>query len=578
MTLGTDSAPRPDSRPDIRETDREALSARARVGLWVVLVAIAAFTLADLKLVQHDLPSMLLVRVVQLALIGAASLALRVRMSERLRAASMVAFVSGLYVTSAIAGSLRGGMTTQPITGLSIAFATATTLPWGPWPQLVSVTVAVLAIAVGDYAVHGTLAGASPHMAAGLGVAFLVSVYIAHQLARYRRERDAAEAAVRRNEERFRSLIEHGSDVITILDAEGVIRYESPSVERLLDRRAESLLGEKASRYVHPDDLQAVAAAFGRALDGYAASVECRIPRRDGSWCDVEAVFTNLLDHPAVGGIVVNWRDIGERKRAEEERARYVHELARARDQALASTRAKSMFLANMSHEVRTPMNVIIGMTDMVLDTELASEQRANLERVRAAAIGLLAIINDILDASKIEAGKMTVEAVDMDLRRTIEEAAGLLVPAATAKGLALTCMIAPDVPAQLMGDPVRVRQTLVNLVGNAVKFTDAGAISVEARVLRRASSHVVVRVSVTDTGIGIPPERQAGLFESFAQGDDSTTRVYGGTGLGLAICRQLVTLMGGHMGVESQPGRGSTFWFELTMKCRTTGADAVAA
>ena len=578
MTLGTDSAPRPDSRPDIRETDREALSARARVGLWVVLVAIAAFTLADLKLVQHDLPSMLLVRVVQLALIGAASLALRVRMSERLRAASMVAFVSGLYVTSAIAGSLRGGMTTQPITGLAIAFATATTLPWGPWPQLASVTVGVLAITLGDYAVYGTLAGASPHMAAGLGVAFLVSVYIAHQLERYRRERDAAEAAVRRNEERFRSLIEHGSDVITILDAEGVIRYESPSVERLLDRRAESLLGEKASRYVHPDDLQAVAAAFGRALDGYAASVECRIPRRDGSWCDVEAVFTNLLDHPAVGGIVVNWRDIGERKRAEEERARYVHELARARDQALASTRAKSMFLANMSHEVRTPMNVIIGMTDMVLDTELASEQRANLERVRAAAIGLLAIINDILDASKIEAGKMTVEAVDMDLRRTIEEAAGLLVPAATAKGLALTCMIAPDVPAQLMGDPVRVRQTLVNLVGNAVKFTDAGAITVEARVLRRASSHVVVRVSVTDTGIGIPPERQAGLFESFAQGDDSTTRVYGGTGLGLAICRQLVTLMGGHMGVESQPGRGSTFWFELTMKCRTTGADAVAA
>jgi len=571
-----DSAARRDGGPDIRETDREALSARARVGLWVVLVAIAAFTLADLKLVQHGLRSMLLVRVVQLALIGAASLALRVRMSERLRVASTVAFVSGIYVTSAIAGSLRGGMATQPITDLAIAFATATTLPWGPWPQLASVTVAVLAIALGDYAVHGTLAGTSPHMAAGLGVAFLVSVYIAHQLARYRRERDAAEAAVRRNEERFRSLIERGSDVITILDAEGVIRYESPSIERRLGHRAEDLLGARASRYVHPEDLRAVTAAFGRALDGHAVSVECRAARRDGSWCDVEAVFTNLLDHPAVGGIVVNWRDIGERKRAEEERARYVHELARARDQALASTRAKSMFLANMSHEVRTPMNVIIGMTDMVLDTDLRSDQRANLERVRAAAIGLLAIINDILDASKIEAGKLTIEAVDMDLRRTLVEAAGLLVPAASAKGLSLTCVIEPDVPAQVKGDPVRVRQTLVNLVGNAVKFTDRGAITVEARVLRRASSHVVVRVSVIDTGIGIPPERQAGLFESFAQGDDSTTRVYGGTGLGLAICRQLVTLMGGHMGLESQPGRGSTFWFELTMPTR--GADAVAA
>ena len=571
-----DSAARRDSGPDIRETDREALSARARVGLWIVLVAVAAFTLADLKLVQHGLRSMLLVRVVQLALIGAASLALRVRMSERLRVASTVAFVSGIYVTSAIAGSLRGGMSTQPITDLAIAFATATTLPWGPWPQLASVTVAVLAIALGEYAVHGTLAGTSPHMTAGLGVAFLVSVYIAHQLARYRRERDAAEAAVRRNEERFRSLIERGSDVITILDAEGVIRYESPSIERRLGHRAEDRLGERASRYVHPEDLRAVTAAFGRALDGQAVSVECRAARRDGSWRDVEAVFTNLLDHPAVGGIVVNWRDIGERKRAEEERARYVHELARARDQALASTRAKSMFLANMSHEVRTPMNVIIGMTDMVLDTDLRSDQRANLERVRAAAIGLLAIINDILDASKIEAGKLTIEAVDMDLRRTLVEAAGLLVPAASAKGLSLTCVIEPDVPAQVKGDPVRVRQTLVNLVGNAVKFTDRGAITVEARVLRRAPSHVVVRVSVIDTGIGIPPERQAGLFESFAQGDDSTTRVYGGTGLGLAICRQLVTLMGGHMGLESQPGRGSTFWFELTMPTR--GADAVAA
>jgi PAS domain S-box-containing protein len=576
MTLGMDSAAGEHGGAHIRETDREALSARARVGLWIVLVAIAAFTLADLKLVQHGLRSMLLVRVVQLALIGAASLALRVRMSERLRVASTVAFVSGIYVTSAIAGSLRGGMSTQPITDLAIAFATATTLPWGPWSQLASVTVAVLAIALGEYAVHGTLAGTSPHMTAGLGVAFLVSVYIAHQLARYRRERDAAEAAVRRNEERFRSLIERGSDVITILDAEGVIRYESPSIERRLGHRAEDRLGERASRYVHPEDLRAVTAAFGRALDGHAASVECRAARRDGSWCDVEAVFTNLLDHPAVGGIVVNWRDIGERKRAEEERARYVHELARARDQALASTHAKSMFLANMSHEVRTPMNVIIGMTDMVLDTDLRSDQRANLERVRAAAIGLLAIINDILDASKIEAGKLTIEAVDMDLRRTLVEAAGLLVPAASAKGLSLTCVIEPDVPAQVKGDPVRVRQTLVNLVGNAVKFTDRGAITVEARVLRRASSHAVVRVSVMDTGIGIPPERQAGLFESFAQGDDSTTRVYGGTGLGLAICRQLVTLMGGHMGLESQPGRGSTFWFELTMPTR--GADAVAA
>jgi signal transduction histidine kinase len=219
-------------------------------------------------------------------------------------------------------------------------------------------------------------------------------------------------------------------------------------------------------------------------------------------------------------------------------------------------------------------MNVILGMTDMVLDSDLSAEQRENLGRVRAAAIGLLAIINDILDVSKIEAGKMTIELVDMDPRLTIEEAVRLLAPAASAKRLSLTCAL-DDLPARVKSDPVRLRQMLVNLVGNAVKFTDTGGIAVEARVLRRTDSHVVVRVSVRDTGIGIPPDRQAGIFESFGQGDESTSRVYGGTGLGLTICRQLVTLMAGRMGLESEPGRGSTFWFELTMEYAPAASSA---
>jgi PAS domain S-box-containing protein len=237
----------------------------------------------------------------------------------------------------------------------------------------------------------------------------------------------------RRNEQRC--CLERGS-TSSRLSSAGVIRYESPSIERLLGYRPEDSIGLLASRYVHAEDLPAVTAAFTRAVGGRTTSVECRALRRDGSWCDVEAAFTNLLDHPAVGGVVVNWRDISERKRAEAERGRYIRELARARDQALASTRAKSMFLANMSHEIRTPLNVIVGMTDMVCDTELTAEQRENLDRSRAATLGLLAVINDILDVSKIEAGKMTIEVVDMDLRRTIEESAGLLAPAATGKGL----------------------------------------------------------------------------------------------------------------------------------------------
>jgi PAS domain S-box-containing protein len=571
VTVGVDSV-RVRTAVDATDGDDALLVARLRVGLWAVLVAIGAFTLADARLARATFHATMIVRLVQFALIGTAALSVRLRAGRRVRVAFAVVFVSGIYLTSAVAGSLRGGASTQPITDLALAFATATTIPWGPWPQLVSIVVAMLAIGLDVLLEHGTLAAMSPHMAAGVGVSFLVSVYIAYQLERYRHERDAAEAALRRNEERFRALIERGRDVITILGADGLIRYDSPSITGLTGHAPSERIGCPASSFGHPDDLPAIEAAFAQAAAGRVATLECQVRCKDGSWCEVEAVITDLRDDPAVGGIVCNWRGIGERKRAEAERARYVAELAWARDQALASTRAKSMFLANMSHEIRTPMNVIIGMTEMVLDTPLTVAQRTDLGRVRDAAIGLLAIINDILDTSKIEAGRMTVDLVDVDLRRTIEESAGLLASAATVKGLALTWAVASDVPACVQGDPVRLRQALVNLIGNAVKFTDAGSVVVEARLAEAGS---VVRVAVTDTGIGVPPERHATIFENFVQGDESTSRLYGGTGLGLSISRQLVAMMRGRMGLESVPGRGSTFWLELPVPRRSSAAAA---
>lgn len=292
---------------------------------------------------------------------------------------------------------------------------------------------------------------------------------------------------------------------------------------------------------------------------------ETRHRHLDGHWIDLEITVTGV-DHRYM---VAFLRDIGERKAAEAA-------LREATQQAEQANRAKSEFLANMSHEIRTPMNGVLGLTEMVLDSPLEPQQREHLELVKSSAGSLLVILNDILDLSKIEAGKLGIEHVPYSPAAVMQEVTQAVRARAQGKGLSLQCETDPSVPQKILGDPGRLRQILLNLCDNAIKFTDTGSVSVRAQAELTDTGHCELMICVRDTGIGIPAEKQDVVFQPFSQADASTTRKYGGTGLGLTICASLAALMGGRIWLESDAGQGSCFYFTVQAMVAPAGQDSV--
>lgn len=361
------------------------------------------------------------------------------------------------------------------------------------------------------------------------------------------------EAEIKHQKQFYETLISNSPVAIVVLDNDEKISSCNPAFESLFGYHRNEIIGVLLDTLITTDETLSEAQQYTQQVMTESVHILGKRRHKNGHLVDVEIFGVPVLVEGERIGALAIYHDISE--------------IVRAQQEAEEANRSKSEFLANMSHEIRTPMNGVIGMLELALDTSLTNEQQDYLETSLKSAEALLSILNDILDFSKIEAGKLELEAINFNLRNTIEDTGYALAKRAQEKGLELVCLVQPDIAHTLRGDAGRLRQILTNLVGNAIKFTHQGEIVIRAETLEETDTQVRVHFSVQDTGIGIPLERQPAVFERFSQADGSTTRKYGGTGLGLTISKQLVEAMHGNMGLISEPGVGSTFWFDLTFE-----------
>ncbi|MBN2387672.1 MAG: response regulator [Anaerolineales bacterium] len=402
--------------------------------------------------------------------------------------------------------------------------------------------------------------------------------------------RKHAEELLQTSEQRFQRIVSSIEDVVYSVDGQTrEFSYLSPVFERMLGYTMEDIQQMGGRRAFLAQVIRGEGYADQEEVFNQLVVDEKVVPHWEAWWQCKDGTLKCLEDRSKPvyeDGRLVSTQgilsDITERKEYEEALKIQAKELEQARLDAEQANRAKSEFIANMSHEIRTPMNGVMGMLELTLETSLTDEQREYLRISLQSAESLLALLNDILDYSKIEARKMEFESIDFNLRSTVEDVASSLAKRAQDKGLEMACLVHPEIKTELRGDPGRLRQVLMNLGGNALKFTERGEVVIRAEQISDTKTHTTIRFSVQDTGIGITPDRQTAIFDRFTQADGSTTRRYGGTGLGLTISRQLVEGMGGQIGLQSEPNVGSTFWFELTFEKqplkKTTGTISSAA
>ena len=379
------------------------------------------------------------------------------------------------------------------------------------------------------------------------------------------------ERELQQDRDRLARVAEESPSPVIELDSDANLVYANPAMMQLLQQFGYDTNGFPS---VVPRELLLLVRRCLESGQEIRGQIVC-LAQASFTW-----IFCPVPSHQLVRGYAVDMTDVTAAQEELRRSADHLHNSNRQLDQALqeaqAAVRVKASFLATVSHELRTPMNGVIGMTDLLMDTEPSEEQQSYIEPIRQCGEALLSLINDILEYGKIEAGKLELECIDFNLRTTVEDVLGQFAERAETQGLEITGLVHAAVPTGLRGDPGRLRQILTNFVGNAIKFTKQGDVTVQAFLEKDLVDAVVVRFEVTDSGVGIPPEVQARLFQPFTQADSSTSRKYGGTGLGLAISKQLAEQMGGTVGIISQPGHGSTFWFTAHFIKQTTSLLAI--